>query len=76
MDVLYIQTGTPPINHVQHFKMNQFPLMLNVYVEALSNRAPPHRALTCTIIQGGMDINSPLMKVTPALSRGTNHRRR
>lgn len=47
-------------------------LKSNLHVEPFSNCALPHRALTCTIIQGGMDSNCPLMKVVHASSREGN----
>lgn len=51
-------------------------LKSNLHVEPFSNCAPPHTALTCAIIQGGMDSNSPLRKVAQALSRVGNPRHR
>jgi len=40
----------------------------NLHVRPFSDCAPPQWALTCTIIQGGMDSNSPFMKVSQAFS--------
>lgn len=73
MYVIYIQTETLSAicsifkwsNLLKCLKLKSDP-----HVEPFSNCAPPHRALTCTIIQGVMDSYSPLRKVAQALSRG------
>ena len=79
MYVIYIRTETlTTICSISKWTNLPWCLKLksDLHVKPFSNCAPPHRALTCTIIQGGMDSNSPLMKVAQALSREGNHRRR
>lgn len=77
MYVIYIQSETlSTICSIS--KWTNLPWCLkpksNLHVEPFSNCAPPHRALTRTIIQGRMDSNSPLMKVAQALSRESTER--
>lgn len=63
---------------MQLSQMNQFTLKLksNQQVRLFSKCEPPHRALVCTIIQGGMDSDSLLMKVAQALGGGGHRRHR
>lgn len=59
MHVVYIR-DRDPICHMQLFQMNHFTLMLKTKVKlACRTECPLHRALPCTIIQGGIDSNGP-----------------
>lgn len=72
MYVIYIQTETlSAICSISKWTnlLRCFKLKLNLHVKPFSNCAPPHRDLTCTIIQGGMDSNRPLSEVAQALKQ-------
>lgn len=77
--VIYIQTETLSAT-CSNSKWTNLPRYLKLkpktHVKPFSNSAPPHWALTCAIIQGGMDSNCPLMKVAQALSREGDCRQR